>query len=414
MKQFNINIAICFFAALFGFNSWCATYYVSPTGNDSSSGSSTAPWKTPYKAFRATLKPGDIVYFRSGNYTMTGDGISVRSSGTSSAPITFASQPGHTAVIVYDRRKKLVEPTLEPIIYIGSSNIIMDRLSIRQVETSRAYAISVGETSDGFSVFGTNVKIKNCSIDNVAGLGVYVKGSNVLVENCRISNHGSHSFYIAGANGIYRNNTLNCSRGGWNSRCIQIQYVSSTGNKIYGNLVMNGQSGGVVFSGPVTNNLVYNNIFISNGTKLDTGHGLYGVVLDFWHETGKIPGLGNKFYNNTIMGKKPNTSLINRSSDGANVVVTNNIFRTTMPAPIGGIASKIKNNVFFNTVGSVPSGNITKDPKLVNPAGTTAASAKFLSGSSAYNTGIDTGLRVDYFNTARPRGGRLDIGAYEY
>jgi hypothetical protein len=146
---------------------------------------------------------------------------------------------------------------------------------------------------------------------------------------------------------------------------------------------------------------------------LDTGNGTYGVVLDFWHETGKIPGSGNKFFNNTIMGKKPQTALINNSPDGANVEVSNNIFRTTMPATIGGLPSKIRSNIFFNCSGSVPSGNFTKDPKLVNPAGTVAASAKITTGSSAANTGIDTGIRVDYFGNARPSGGRLDIGAHE-
>jgi hypothetical protein len=73
-----------------GFAANATTYYISSSGNDANNGTSTStPWKTLNKlnSFFASLKPGDNVLLNRGN-VFTGF-ITVKKSGTSSAPITI-------------------------------------------------------------------------------------------------------------------------------------------------------------------------------------------------------------------------------------------------------------------------------------------------------------------------------------
>ncbi len=68
-----------------------ATYYVSPTGNDANSGTSTsAPWKSIAKVNAESLHAGDDVLFQGGQ-TFGGNLKKTSGTGTASAPITFGS-----------------------------------------------------------------------------------------------------------------------------------------------------------------------------------------------------------------------------------------------------------------------------------------------------------------------------------
>jgi hypothetical protein len=60
---------VFFLAGFFGLAGFlhAATYYVSPTGNDSNNGTSTStPWKTISKVNSVTLSAGDRVLFQGG------------------------------------------------------------------------------------------------------------------------------------------------------------------------------------------------------------------------------------------------------------------------------------------------------------------------------------------------------------
>jgi hypothetical protein len=72
---------------------YATTYYVSPTGNDSSSGTSTAlPWKTVDKVSNASLRSGDVVSFLRGGvwremlYTQA-SGVTFTAYGTGNRPV---------------------------------------------------------------------------------------------------------------------------------------------------------------------------------------------------------------------------------------------------------------------------------------------------------------------------------------
>ncbi len=73
-----------------------STFYVSTTGDDSNSGTQTAPWRTVQHA-ADTVRAGSIVNVRGGIYKEL---VSVKASGNASdGYITFRSYPGETAVL---------------------------------------------------------------------------------------------------------------------------------------------------------------------------------------------------------------------------------------------------------------------------------------------------------------------------
>ncbi|MEK7784788.1 MAG: right-handed parallel beta-helix repeat-containing protein, partial [Chloroflexota bacterium] len=318
------------------------------------------------------------------------------------------------ATIVWDRRTSLTDTSTHQIFYVTQPYLVFERLAFYQTPISRSVSLQAAVTNQfqrihGISIWGDNVTVRNCSVDNMSGVGVYVSKARFLVEGSTITGTDSHGFYIAGADGIYRNNRLDGGNGYGNQQGMQIQYVTSTRNKIYGNVITNGQAAGVVFSGQVSYNEVFNNIFIGCGHKAD---GSFGVVLNYWHQDGAI-GPGNKFYNNTILGPRPNSGLIH-TIDGANVDTFNNIFRPDTATPVGGAAGfLIRNNLFFNATG-IPSGNLSGDPRLANPLGQDETAAKLLTGSAAIDKAVAGAPATDFAGVSRPQGAASDIGAYEY
>ena len=85
---------------------WGATYYVSPTGNDSAAGTEAQPWLTIYRATRKFpwyIQPGDTLMVRGGVYSGNANAIDIGSglgySGTSDKPITIKAYPGETPIV---------------------------------------------------------------------------------------------------------------------------------------------------------------------------------------------------------------------------------------------------------------------------------------------------------------------------
>lgn len=73
------------------------TYYVAPSGNDNNAGSLTKPWRTISRATdEGVLKPGDIVYIRTGTYN---EHVRPRTSGAVGNPIIYRNYPGETPII---------------------------------------------------------------------------------------------------------------------------------------------------------------------------------------------------------------------------------------------------------------------------------------------------------------------------
>jgi hypothetical protein len=96
------QVIICAFVILsFAAEVIGATYYVSPTGSDSSSGNKNAPFRNIQKA-ADVVKPGDTVIVKDGNYTDHNNDnwvLRIRKGGSPGRVITFIAENKHRAVI---------------------------------------------------------------------------------------------------------------------------------------------------------------------------------------------------------------------------------------------------------------------------------------------------------------------------
>jgi hypothetical protein len=93
--RFNIYILGCFIALVGVAHS--ATYYVSPSGDDSNDGSIGSPWKLPGKF--NVLQPGDTGYFRAGTYDNPYIHGANNPGADFSKHVTLAAYPGEEVII---------------------------------------------------------------------------------------------------------------------------------------------------------------------------------------------------------------------------------------------------------------------------------------------------------------------------
>lgn len=420
-----MNLRKLFFAAIIFSvaKAQAATYYLSPSGNDANAGTLAKPWKTldRLQAAQSILRPGDTVYFRGGNYLINDSSINNQfywsAKGTASARITYKKYGSEVPVILYDRRKiSLAEH--KTAVFPGEYTTI-DGLTIRQTEASRRLALNVNGVSytSQSNYFAKNVRamfittrnviLRNSVIDNFSSVGLAIKGVNALVERNTFTNSSNHIWYLQTSYGTYRYNTLDGSRQipGGGIYGVQLQYDITHHNQIYGNLIKNTAAAAFVLGSAAYSNQIYNNVLVNPGRN-SNGSTLLTMTT----------GSGNRFYNNTAIGKSGARVIgFNSSTHLASVVIRDNIFYPSSSVKTGLTQnySNIRNNIFYNISDTVPSGNKKANPMLVSPLGTTAASAAPRSGSPAINAGLSSDYpRTDYSGKARPA--RYDVGAFEY
>ncbi len=144
-----------------------ATYYVSTTGNDSNPGTMREPWLTIQHAAN-TVTAGATVYVFGGVYS---ESVNFPSSGTPSAPITFLSYPGQTAVI--DGTNVSCCSSNPPssgneiqglINIVNQSYIVLSGFEIRNYSTDKAAYTPTGIWITGS---GSGVQILNNLVHNI-------------------------------------------------------------------------------------------------------------------------------------------------------------------------------------------------------------------------------------------------------
>ncbi len=242
------------------------SYYISPTGSDSSgNGSINSPWLT-WAYASSMLKPGDTLYARGGTYYNQGGWGSggtanwYSASGTQTAPITFKAYPGE--IPVFDGGATATSNSsilsgyewtggvgiglcfsnginwvvVDGIVFQhysfdaaiiaadwgggGASNIVIQNCTIRNC--GGANATSSGDNQDHAIYLGAgtaNFTIRNNQIYNIAACGIqgwHAPGAiNTVIYNNVISACRFGILFGDGANGVYAyNNTINhCEYG---------------------------------------------------------------------------------------------------------------------------------------------------------------------------------------------------------
>jgi hypothetical protein len=278
-----------------------ASYFVSTTGSNSASGSSSAPWRTlQYAAGR--VAPGDTVTVKPGSYA----GFYLETSGTAAAPIRFVGQPG--AII------NAANPvTPDGINLEGASYVVVEGFQIRNVTRAGIRA-----------VLCDHVTIRKNKADQNGRWGIFTGHcDDLLIEDNETSRStNEHGIYVSnsGDRPVVRRNVV------WGNRLCGIQLNADGGEGgdgvisqalLEGNIIFdNGAGGGAAinFDG-VQSSVVRNNLLHGN---LANGIALFRI-------DGSQSSRNNKILGNTIVMPGPNRWALRIVDGSTGNVVLNNV-----------------------------------------------------------------------------------------
>ncbi len=273
-------------------------------GNDTNTGSATAPWASLARA-AGVVNPGDIITVRAGNYR----GAEFTRSGTLAAPITLRAAQGALVNINQDisaarphginlegASHMIVEGfTVNGRGLAGIRAVLCDNVTIRnnRMDANGRWGILTG--------FCNDLRIENnIATNSVIEHGIYVSnsGDRPVIRNNRIS--GNH------ANGIHMNGDVSAGGDGVISDAL-----------VENNIIFdNGTGGGSgINMDGVQNSLIRNNLIYA--TKA-SGISLYQI-------DGGQPSTGNRVLNNTVLVASAGRWALNIQDAAINNTVRNNI-----------------------------------------------------------------------------------------
>lgn len=405
-----------------------STYYVSPTGSDSNSGSASSPWATLQHAADTALA-GDTVIVEAGTYT-TGMNIIGAEGGTQEDPIRFVANPG--AVITHCATEGINANLAGINIENTGGYYLIEGFDVESDGSMTRAGIRVADSN--------NVTLINNLVDH-AYIGIFASDSNaLLVQNNTCENStDQHGIYISGCsqytilgNTIFGNN--------WDGLHLNISGdMPNTGGIIENNLIYSNNLSGIDMEG-VTNSYFANNVIVGNAK--------HGITLHNLDQANTPACTGNYFINNTIAG---NGGFAIQMAAGGNVLnmLFNNILLGSggLYGSIGisgdptGLLSdhNIVSNSFSTDLGQTQitlaqwqaytagnSSNQFEDDAasiVAVPSQVFANAAlgnyQLYAGSLAVNAGVGVYLGEaapanDADGGARPAGAAWDIGAYEF
>lgn len=392
------------------------TYHVDPAGSDlAGDGSAGSPWATIQHA-AGQVTPGDTVVIHPGVYA---GGITVDTSGTAGAPITFrGSGPGVVIEGSGGEQDAFYLTGADYVVVEGVTIRHADRAGLR-ISLSDHVTVRDSTFADNgkwglFTDFGDHTLVENVdSYGAVEEHGIYISNSSdyPTIRGSRL--HHNH------ANGLHMNGDL--SQGG--DGVISFGLVE--GNVIYENGL--GGGSGINMDG-VTDTLVRNNLLYANHAS---GVSVYRI-------DGGSGSKDNRLLNNTILMPPDGRWAINipDAEDTGNQVYNNIVYSDhawrgsilIAEPDLSGFESDF--NVLVDRM-SVDGGNSTLDlaawqalgydghsfiaaPEdlFLDPA---AHDYRLKPGSPAVDAGVPLpDVPVDLTGASRPAGAGFDIGAYEF
>ena len=167
------------------------SYYVSPTGSDTNTGTITAPWRTWYYGINK-LVAGDILYIRGGTY------ISVQGSGGGNLSGVYITNKSGTST-----------NHIKVSMYPGDARPILDCGVLTSVAGyHRGIFMNNCNYWDFYGLIVQNIREYSGSPTTYSGSAWEVSGgSNIRIEYCTVTN-AMNGFSMTGT--IYNLNYINC------------------------------------------------------------------------------------------------------------------------------------------------------------------------------------------------------------
>jgi len=289
-----------------------ATYYVSPSGDDSNPGTSPEKaWKTFDKVNDTSFKAGDSIFFEGGRTFSGSLRFDADDSGTGANPVTVGSYGTGRATISSGSRHGLYAKNssgfvVKDLVFVGAgSNVdadfsgisfFADRSGLKPEHIRIDNVEASGYRQRGIEIVGSwgsdsgfkDVRITNCDVHNNGDKGISSYGSksgrgwshkNVYIGNCKVYDnrgysdpeswgHHGNGIVLSSVDGAviefceaYNNGELCDTKGGgpvgiWahDSSNVVIQYCEAHHNKTSG-----GDGGGFDLDGGCVNSVMQYN-----------------------------------------------------------------------------------------------------------------------------------------------------------
>ena len=394
-----------------------AEYYVSPSGNNASAGSSSAPWETLQHA-ADVVSAGDTVIIRNGAYA----GFRAQSGGTSGFPITFRADEGTLAVINTESPDGVKGSIIE---IEGYDWWVLDGLEVTGAPENAGIDIRVAD----------HVTVRNCYCHHNRNWGIFTAFAEYFTaeqNECSYSGE-EHGIYHSnsGDNAVIRYNTCH-----HNAACgIQINAdpsmggdgISSNCTVTHNILYENGDIGGAAINlASVRDSLIADNLMYGNHAG--------GIAAWDDGQGNQWGSKNNQYYNNTVHMPADGRWAINLKNGSTGCEVYNNIL-IHESASRGGIEIDPSSLTGFSSDYNILD-RVSVDETTISLSAwqstysqdahsfSQTAAQTFVSPGSDYHLlaaalAIDGGTTLpvitnDLDGNARPQGANYDIGAYEY
>lgn len=283
-----------------------ATYYVSPTGSDNNSGTSTSkPWKTIDKVNAASLRPGDRVFFQGGKTFSGSLYLGDPEGGTATKPIVFGSYGSGKATINAGTKAGLFVYNvagirIESLKFVGSGRAngnFEDGVSFYSDIPVVGNLLDTVQVVDvEVSGFGKNgIALGSYAYDYINYVGIKTGFKNVTFDQICAHDNADAGIYVYGTfNGYYGPDFPWSYVPGYSNKNVKV-----TNSVAYNNPGIPGKgnnSGNGIVLSDVDQGLIENCVAYENGALNDhTGGGPIGIWA--W-ESNRVTIQNNVSFNN--------------------------------------------------------------------------------------------------------------------
>lgn len=407
------------------------TYYVSPNGSNSNTGTSaSSPWQTVSKVDSFCPKPGDTVLFQGGQ-TFSGTDLEPPCSGTSSDPITYSSYGSGRAILtdvwLPTSNHDLVFDNLE----LTSNNQLFSscgacNLPHYNITLENSYLHNTSNLGIDVLPLDHNWLIEGNTIEHTGDSGILVDyASNITTTHNTIGytgedftsiGYGTHGIYAKGPDETISYNDFSHDQGG------QEISIRAHGDYIYGNTIHDTSEAFGFFdydeaAPPQGTSYIYDNK-IWNLTE----DSINDAVFAFYYGSqadpqGNSPSVKLVFASNTfVMSNSTEAFNLSDTPSTAGVTTVNNIFAGTYGSAYRGCTTCTEyNNNWYGASSNIPSGS---HDQFINPNLSAAPTFGLSAGSPLIDAGTTNvpGLTYTKGTGGQPlqfAGSAPDIGAVD-